>query len=481
MAPRFTGHPITALGLWSLLACSSCGAPAPSIENASAASRPAPSHAANSILIDSVHAHNALDLPGDADPYAYHHVYTYRRAFAFLNDRGARSEEIKTGKLTPELLARHGLLFINLVSADLPPFTVPEISAIRGYVTGGGSLLIITDHSNCYYHNHKLAPLLGELGIESYNETACERGENTLGAGAGWITVTRFKEHPVTRGLRHVGFQTGGTVDGRFAVATTSPNAWGDLWQAHPYGEGDSPGFYGNWAQDAGERVGELGVILARTFGKGRIVIVADQNIFADPFLDFADNYRLWLNAVAWLLDEPSLADAAAYQRWRTPRLLLYDDFSHTAWAGTVAAGYYNAYVQIGRAMPAFVSDDLSEEAGAIVFAHDRYELADGQLDALIKHLRSGRAIVILAPAGAARGVAGQVTKRMGEVEAAPIEGAVVHRWPGGGRLILYTEPKGVRNEKMPIPEKEPDASERVGIATLMAILRDAAKPGTRP
>ena len=84
-------------------------------------------------------------------------------------------------------------------------------------------------------------------------------------------------------------FQTGGTVDDRFAIAHTSERSFADQSIFHPFGEGDDPGMYGNWKPDPGERLGPLGVILAKDFGKGRIVMVADQNVFGNLFFDFAD------------------------------------------------------------------------------------------------------------------------------------------------------------------------------------------------
>ena len=72
---------------------------------------------------------------------------------------GAGHERVAAGRLTPERLAAHKLLFVNLVSAEREPFLVSEILAIRSFIEQGGSLLVITDHSNCYYHTYRLKPL----------------------------------------------------------------------------------------------------------------------------------------------------------------------------------------------------------------------------------------------------------------------------------------------------------------------------------
>src|SRR5438874_10523839 len=86
------------------------------------------------VLVDSIHAHNYLKLPEDADLYSYHVAYGHRKAFGFLRERGVAVDEIASGRLTDAILANRDMLFINLVSADLPPFYVSEIRAIKAYV-----------------------------------------------------------------------------------------------------------------------------------------------------------------------------------------------------------------------------------------------------------------------------------------------------------------------------------------------------------
>jgi len=55
------------------------------------------------------------------------------------------------------------LVVLNLVSADRASFRISEIQFLRDFVHRGGGLLIITDHTNCYFHNHVLEPLCEQL------------------------------------------------------------------------------------------------------------------------------------------------------------------------------------------------------------------------------------------------------------------------------------------------------------------------------
>jgi hypothetical protein len=426
------------------------------------------------VLVDSIHAHNFLRVGPEDDPYAYHNLYGYRLAFDYLKSRKMIVDEVSDGRITRERLAGHSMLFINLVSADLPAFGAGEILAIKDFVERGGGLFLITDHTNCYYHLNKLSPLLDELDIRMRPETACEFPPRALGQVAGgWITIEHFKPHPVTAGLRTIAFESGGTVDDRFAVATTSERAWGDASTMHPFGEGDTPGFYGNWKPDPGERTGMLGVVLAKQVGKGRVVIVADQNIFGDPFINYADNGRLFLNAIAWLSGKTDLGDVAAYERWRRPAVLCYEEFGRAAFGNPDPKGYFPAYAQLTQAFPTFARDHLEGDWGTIVFAHPDYQLGQADLDALVEHLRRGKSVVILNGAGSVkegRGVLEQLTARLGPAQGSARGRMLLMDWPEAGRVIVLTDAEELW--KLPAPEKKPDALDQVRIEMVISAVR---------
>jgi hypothetical protein len=439
---------------------------------------------ARRILIDSIHAHNYLQPATPQTQYDYQWAYGYRKAFGFLAHRGMKVEEARGGRLDARRLEGVAMLFINVASADLPPFFVSEINAIRSYLESGGSLMLITEHTNCFFHSHKVTPLLEEVGVEIYNEAACERGGDRLGVGPSWLVVRRFGEHPVTRGLRAVALQAAGVVDGRFAVATTSEVSWGDAWICPPFGKGVEPGFYGNWMQDPGERAGPLGVILAKTVGKGRMVIVADHNCFGDPFLNYADNYKLFLNAVAWLTGEPGLFEAGAYENWRRPRLLCYDDYASASFGNTGAGGHFRAFAEIGKHFAAFACDDLSRGGDVLVFARSD-ALPPPPLDALLKHLRAEKPALLLAPGAddvqRRRGMVGQLITALGEATLEAGGGHVTLRWRGAGPLVLYTDRDGLANNRLASPGETPDAAQQARIRRLVGVLGTALPRAREP
>jgi len=355
------------------------------------------------ILLDVVHCHDYSDIGLQKENYEYHHISGSHFGIEYLKSRGIRCDRLATGRITEEVLADYQVLMINLVSADCRAFLVPEIQAIVRFLEQGGGLFLVTDHSNCYSHANILEPLLTELDIETQRTTVCDRFNNVLGNGNGWICVSRFESHPVTKNLRFLGVQTGGEVDSRFAVAWSSDDAWPDKSICPPYMENVSQGFYGNFIQDPDEPTGRLGVVLAKEFGKGRIVIVGDQNMISDPFLNYGDNYRLWLNSFSWLLQDETIADANAYQQWKPDwlngSLWMVEDFDRREFGSDKEHGMYNAWVLLNRHYWAFAYDKRTTEKAVADLAVliDGYTVSPDELIAeLVTHLRLGKNLLSL-------------------------------------------------------------------------------------
>jgi hypothetical protein len=360
-------------------------------------------------------------------------------------------------------------LFINLVSAERPPFLVSEIAAIRAFVEAGGSLLVVTDHSNCYFHAHRLEPLFAELDMASLTDTACDVAPHTIGPGNGWLAVGRFDSHPLTRDLTWLGMQTGGRVDPRHAVAFTSDDAWADRWHTDLYGEEGSPGFYGNFVYSVGEERGSLGVVLAKDFGRGRIVDVADQNMLGDPFLHYADNFRLWLNACAWLLDDERLADPRPYLARRPERVTFFETRGEYAFGSNDNGGYLNAFTLVSRHRWAFANDRVDDFGDLLVLAHDDFELTGEQASQIARQLRDGKSVLVLGSyfdspreTGSA---AASIIEALGSLdptgEKPIVETATDERFTlaveGGGSLIVLREPGAFQNAFLADPTTKPN------------------------
>lgn len=442
--------------------------------------------AAEGILVDKVHANDNSHIGLREDNYDYHEICGFRQGFDYLRRRGVAVTAHERGLLTAELLAQHRMLFLNLVSAERPPFYVSEINALVDYVRSGGSLLVICDHSNAYFHTWRLAPLLAELDIEVFLETACEIPPHTLGSGCAWILIEDFEPHPMTRGLRRIAFQTGGPVDDRFAVARTSKHSWADRWYCPPYGETEKMGFCGNFALDPQERRGPFGVVLAKEFGKGRIVLVGDQNIFGDTFIAYADNYRLWINAVAWLLraDETTdsgipadLADPAAFRAFRKPKLLLVEDFAIGMFGTDDKYGCYNLMAWLNRHFPLFCDDRCESDYELLVLPNGHLTMSEEIVDLLAAHLRRGRDVVALHSSPTVVETPDAVLMRLFQklgierpnfetldmiLAAAPIE-----TLEGAGTVYLFDPSLNLYNYGIPPPSDRPGEMQRDTLVVL--------------
>ncbi len=504
--PQFV---VTLFSLLLLCGCESKSPPPPPASNApeiSAAPRAAagnvtaaspatplvaPIANAPRILIDSIHAHNSIEHGLEPGVYEYHQTAGYCTAIGYLRARGIGCDEIKSGSLDPATLAKYKMLFINLVSADLPPYSVPEIAAIKSFVESGGSLLVIVDHTNCYFHAYKLGPLMQELGIELHTDSACDKAPRTLGSSCTWITITNFKPHPITQGLQVIAMQTGGTVDDRYAIATTSEAAWADNWSVHPYSADDNPGMFGNGKFDPGERTGKLGVVLARELGKGKIVVVGDQNMLSDNFIRYAENYKLWLNTVAWLMDggDPasaagwaSLRDPRAFVQWKSPRILCCENYENSSFGATDPNQFFYFYSYLLRSRWTFASDDLSGEADLMILGGDQPRLAPAKLDALIAHLRAGRNILMLQSTGFAAvtgdGVTGQLKAKLGKPQILETSKTLVATYPQvSGRIVLMRDSELLQNGRFSAPTVAPDAAQK-GRETIVEAIIEAMLPG---
>ena len=450
--------------------------------------RPRTQSDVHTILLDSIHAHNYTAVGLEPGNHDYHSLFGLKDVIDYLERSGLRLHEATEGVVDERTLAGVDTLFINLVSDNLPPFLVEEISAVRAFVAQGGNLLVITDHSNCYHHSHKLAPLFSVLGIKLYNESALEAPPRTAGPGPGWIIIDHFLDHPITRGLAAISFHAGGTVDSRGAVATLSENGWGDLWATTDYGEGaldaGNRGNYGNFERDENERKGKLGVVLARQVGAGKVVVVGDQNIFGNIWLRYADNYKLLLNILSWFAGDEALRSRSRFIESLPARVLLLEHYAHARFGDYGDQGFYHAFCELGRYFTPFARATIDHDYDLVIIPELDVDLGDAELAGLRAHLREGRSLLFF-------GHEGQLGDRNRRLHAQLVDGLALkdrretpdridYEYDGAGAVVVYRYGEHFGNAALNPPSVPPEGEQFGRAAELVGLVRSLLPRASR-
>ena len=227
--------------------------------------------AAPRVLFDESHAQQfltsnqgALDLSGLA---------------TLLRDQGLVVKSTRE-PLTTDLLADADVL---VISGPFKPLDEKELQAVLNYLEAGGGLAVMLHIAP------PIGALLYRLDVDftngSLRETAQLIGGNPLN-----FKVSKLAAHPVTDGL------TDFSVYGCWALRATAPHVsilaetsergWVDLDRNNQLSRSDA--------------VQRFGVIAAGELGKGRYVIVGDDALFQNQFLD-ESNQKLAINIANWL------------------------------------------------------------------------------------------------------------------------------------------------------------------------------------
>lgn len=200
---------------------------------------------------------------------------------AFHDALKQSGEEVGINKepVTPARLAR---IKTYIIAGPVHPFSSEEISALESFVKKGGNLLVLLHISPA------VAQLTNSFGIIVSNFTLAETTDLIDNKPQDFL-VTNFGPHPVTSGLEKIAvYGTWGlmTNEPAMTVAATTGRAWADMDRNRKF--------------DKGEPQQEFGIVAVTEFGKGKVVVVADDAPFANKFIGQADNRRLAENIIRW-------------------------------------------------------------------------------------------------------------------------------------------------------------------------------------
>jgi hypothetical protein len=235
---------------------------------------------------------------------------SYAAAASALAERDFEVAANPDAKLDADLLEDVDVLVIAhpsdpkweaTVNGGSPVLAGSELNAIDAYVRGGGGLVVLAETEQDKYGNN-LNDLLARFGIEVENTTVQDY-EHHLEAPS-WVLADlvdgREAGADLLARVEQACFYRAGTLaltNGAHAIARTSPTA-----------------------SNAGA---PLAAVAAH--GNGRVVVLADSDLFGDDCIGELDHRALWLNLVYW----------AAEPAFRTPdRRRRSGATSDPLWAG---------------------------------------------------------------------------------------------------------------------------------------------------
>ena len=171
------------------------------------------------------------------------------------------------------------------VGADSPVFSPAEIAAVQDFVARGGGLVVLGEEEEDKYGGN-LNDLLAPFGVRFENTIVFEYDP---GDGVPSWVVGESAPKPADPGILHgvgeVGFYRAG------ALSTDDPGAVVLRTRA----TADPPG---------------AALVAATQYKEGRVVVVADSDLFGDDYLSRRDNRRLWMNLLYWVSLAAFRADA---------------------------------------------------------------------------------------------------------------------------------------------------------------------------
>lgn len=201
-------------------------------------------------------------------------------AFYQTNDISVIS---RSDTLTKELLASIDVL---VLSGPFLSLTDSEVADVIDFIDAGGGLAIMLHIAS------PVRDLLHRLEVDFTNGTLRETSQ-LIGGNPINFKVSVLADHPVTTGLESF------SVYGVWALRGTSPHA-GILAETSQHGWVD---LNHDNQLSSGDAIQRFGVMVAGKIGQGRYVVLGDDALFQNRFLDEA-NRQLALQLVSWLASE---------------------------------------------------------------------------------------------------------------------------------------------------------------------------------
>ena len=170
-----------------------------------------------------------------------------------------------------------------------------EVEALRSFVTAGGGMLVLGDHTDIAGSRGALNSVLAFTNIRFNFDSA-------VALRKFWRGCLEIRTHPVTRGIDdEVSLQiaTGASL----AIASPAEPIVLGKYGFADRGDSSNGGFkafLGNLTHEPCERLGDVVLVAAQRLGRGRVLVFGDTSPFQNGSLPIT--WRLVENSIGWLM-----------------------------------------------------------------------------------------------------------------------------------------------------------------------------------
>ena len=223
---------------------------------------------------------------------------SYSKMAQAAEDAGFGVAGFSSGPITAQSLEEAQVFVLPHASTDdwektlgvgSPVLTQQEITALTDFVSQGGGLVILGETEQSKYGNN-FSELAEVFGIKIANETVQDSIENFKDV-ATWVKgdLQKSFEHDLSFKVRETAFYRAGVLEilegaNAEVIAQSSPSAY----------------------------PAEAPIVVAAKHGEGRVVVLADSDVFGDDSIDELDNKNFWINIVSWVAGGKAAALATA-------------------------------------------------------------------------------------------------------------------------------------------------------------------------
>jgi hypothetical protein len=242
------------------------------------------------VMIDEWHSDWAwTELEFGPDDYGQRPTYSYsslKRFLAHYYDVSINN----SGEITESLLEGVDVLMLKTPTR---PYSESEARAVKEFVSAGGGLLLVGDHTNLFGMTTNINPIAKLFGLRFMDDDTftLTTGQPTL------FRAPRLFPHPATQHVEHFDFQTSCTL----IAPVYSEYAMVGYGMGREFVDYGHVNFFGNMKADVEDGYGVFLQAAAMDFGKGRVFAFTDSTVFSNFSLFEEGRWELLLGALDYL------------------------------------------------------------------------------------------------------------------------------------------------------------------------------------